>query len=115
MKGFQKSKTILEYNKITALVAAHCMTEPAKAAFADIEPSDDEAVVNRLLDETEQALGLLVVKGSPGFSAPAGVTDSAGNHYMLCGIIAAERNHRFCNQHPPPQGKKRKTDKIIKN
>lgn len=77
MKGFQKSKTILEYNKITALVAAHCMTEPAKAAFADIEPSDDEAVVNRLLDETEQALGLLVVKGSPGFSAPAGVTDSA--------------------------------------
>ena len=93
MKGFQKSKTILEYNKITALVAAHCMTEPAKAAFADIEPSDDEAVVNRLLDETEQALGLLVVKGSPGFSAPAGVTDSADRaekNAMLTGGDMAE-------------------------
>ncbi|MBQ0109266.1 MAG: endonuclease MutS2, partial [Clostridiales bacterium] len=77
MKGFEKSRHTLEYDKIIESVASFATTDCAKAKIREYYPSDDAVVVKRRLDETEQALLLLTLKGSPTFSAPEGVTDSA--------------------------------------
>ncbi|MBO4453098.1 MAG: endonuclease MutS2, partial [Clostridia bacterium] len=76
MKGFERSKFILEYDKIIARVAERAVTAGAKRELAQTVPSDDPAVVERLLNETGTALELITFKGSPTFSAPEGVTDS---------------------------------------
>ncbi len=77
MKGFPKAKTVLEYDKIINYVSSFAVTNIAKEQVLQYEPSTDPYVITRLLDETEQALELLVLKGSPTFSAPEGVVDSA--------------------------------------
>ena len=77
MKGFERAKTILEYDKIIARVASFAITKSANISICDIIPQTDEIIVSRMLDETEEALNLLVFKGSPAFSAPEGVVDSA--------------------------------------
>ncbi|MBR5286467.1 MAG: endonuclease MutS2, partial [Clostridia bacterium] len=77
MKGFTKAKTILEYDKIINFVATFATTSPAKALVSETIPETDKVIISRLLDETEQALDLLTLKGKPTFSAPEGVVDSA--------------------------------------
>ncbi len=77
MKGFLRARTILEYDKIINQVASFAVTSTAKEIVSQYEPATDATIINRLLDETEQALDLLVLKGSPTFSAPDGVVDSA--------------------------------------
>ena len=77
MKGFNKAKTILEYDKIINYVSSFAVTAPAKNLLKETIPETDSVIISRLLDETEEALSLLVIKGSPSFSAPEGVTDSA--------------------------------------
>ncbi len=77
MKGFTKAKTILEYDKIINHVATFATTAFAKKAITETIPDTDSVIISRLLDETEEALGLLVFKGSPTFSAPETVIDSA--------------------------------------
>ena len=77
MKGFTKAKTILEYDKIINFVSTFATTAPAKEQVSQTVPATDRVIISRLLDETEQALELLVVKGKPTFSAPEGVVDSA--------------------------------------
>ena len=77
MKGFSKARTVLEYDKIINQVSTFAVTSAAKEIVSAYEPSTDAVIINRLLDETEQALELLVLKGSPTFSAPEGVVDSA--------------------------------------
>ena len=77
MKGFTKAKTILEYDKIINYVATFATTTPARAQISQTVPETDRVRISRLLDETEQALELLTVKGKPTFSAPEGVVDSA--------------------------------------
>lgn len=77
MKGFTKARTILEYDKIITNVASFATTSAAKEKLVATVPETDAVIISRLLDETEQALGLLVLKGKPTFSAPEGVIDSA--------------------------------------
>lgn len=77
MKGFTRAKTILEYDKIINYVASFATTSPAKSIVAETVPATDKVIISRLLDETEQALELLTLKGKPTFSAPEGVIDSA--------------------------------------
>lgn len=77
MKGFEKAKTILEYDKIISYVSSFATTTPAKSKLLASVPETDPVIISRLLDETEQALNLLVFKGKPTFSAPEGVVDSA--------------------------------------
>ncbi len=77
MKGFTKARTVLEYDKIIDQVASFAVTDTAKDGILSTIPATDSVVIKRLLDETEQALELLVLKGSPTFSAPEGVVDSA--------------------------------------
>lgn len=77
MKGFTKAKTILEYDKIIGYASSFAVTAAARKKLAETIPETDSVIISRLLDETEQALDLLVMKGKPGFSAPEGVVDSA--------------------------------------
>lgn len=77
MKGFEKAKHILEYDKIVASVSSFAVTAPAKELIKASVPATDAVIIARLLDETEQAFELLMLKGSPTFSAPEGVVDSA--------------------------------------
>ncbi len=77
MNGFQRAKTILEYDKIINKVSSYAVTAFAKETLENYEPKIDSFVISRLLDETEEALNLLVFKGSPSFSAPEGVLDSS--------------------------------------
>jgi len=76
MKGFNRAKTILEYDKIIVRVSSFATTNTAKEEILSQIPQTDPVIVSRLLDETEQALSLLVFKGKPGFSAPDGVINS---------------------------------------
>ena len=77
MKGFNKAKTILEYDKIISTVASYATTYAAAEKLLNVIPETDSVIISRLLDETDEALGLLVLKGKPSFSAPDGVLDSA--------------------------------------
>ncbi len=77
MKGFSKARTILEYDKIINQVSSFAVTDFAKSAIKETVPETGAVKISRLLDETEQALDLLVFKGSPTFSAPETVVDSA--------------------------------------
>ena len=77
MKGFTKARTILEYDKIINQVATFAVTDFAKGTIKETVPEIDSVIISRLLDETEEALGLLTFKGSPTFSAPETVIDSA--------------------------------------
>ena len=77
MKGFSKARTILEYDKIINQVSSFAATDFAKNAIKETVPEIDAVKISRLLDETEQALDLLVFKGAPTFSAPETVIDSA--------------------------------------
>ncbi len=77
MKGFNKARIVLEYDKIIEHVSTYAVTASARNGIISAVPATDAAIVSRLLDETEEALNLLVFKGSPSFSAPEGVVDSA--------------------------------------
>ncbi len=76
MKGFSKSKKILEYDKIISRVASMAKTDAAKLEILETIPKTDSVSVKRLLDETSEALGLLILKGVPSFSASMGIIDS---------------------------------------
>ncbi len=76
MNGFNRAKTILEYDKIISRVSNFATTNSAKAKLLEQIPETDPVIVSRLLDETEQALSLLVFKGKPSFSAPDGVENA---------------------------------------
>ena len=76
MNGFDRTKTVLEYDKITASLAQYAVTDGAKEKLRALEPSCDLHTVEKLLDETERALELITFKGSPTFSAPPGIPDS---------------------------------------
>ena len=76
MKGFSKSKKILEYDKIISRVASMAKTDTAKLEILKTIPNTDPVAVKRLLAETTEALGLLILKGVPSFSASMGIIDS---------------------------------------
>ncbi len=76
MNGFNRAKTILEYDKIINKVSNFATTNNAKIKLLEQIPETDPVIVSRLLDETEQALSLLVFKGKPSFSAPDGVENA---------------------------------------
>jgi len=76
MNGFERTRTVLEYDKITENLAQYAVTDGAKAKLRALEPSCDLHTVDKMLEETERALELITFKGSPTFSAPAGIPDS---------------------------------------
>ena len=82
MKGFEKGRTVLEFDKIMAIAAGFAYTESGKEAILGSIPSTDPVVVNRKLDETEEALELLTYKGAPPLYCASGI------------LHAVERSHK---------------------
>lgn len=76
LKGFERGRTVLEFDKIAAAASAFAYTDDGKRAVEACKPSPDPVVVNRLLDETEEALELLTYKGAPPLSASASIPDA---------------------------------------
>ena len=66
---------MLEYDKVTALLAAAALTEGARAKALCLVPSGDEATVLRRQQVTADARRLIDAKGYPSFG---GVRDVSG-------------------------------------
>ena len=67
-----KALSILEFNKIKALLSGLCQTEGAKLAAERLEPASDIVKVRKLQMQTTDAKKLAGIKGMPSFG---GVTD----------------------------------------
>ena len=67
MNNFDKSMKTLEYDKILKIISSLAATEGAADEILGLVPSDDIVTVNRLLDETTAAVGMITVKGAPPF------------------------------------------------
>lgn len=72
----EKTQSVLEFDKIRALLAKSCVTPGAKARAACLMPSDDAVDVARRLRRTTDARRLADAKGYPGFDAPEDVPDA---------------------------------------
>ncbi len=72
MEYIDRSLKILEYNKITEMLADCAVTDGAKARARALLPSSDPVVVLRRQRRTTDAKAMLGVKGTPPFG---GVTD----------------------------------------
>ena len=81
MKGFQKGLYTLEFDKVLQRTAAFSHSPGGKEALLLTEPSDDPAVIERQLDETEEALHALTYKGSPPLYAEPSVPDAVERSY----------------------------------
>ncbi len=77
MKDFARGKTVLEFDKITAAAASFAYTEGGKQGVIDCVPSTDPVTVERLLDETEEALELLTYQGAPPLSGSPAILQTA--------------------------------------
>ncbi len=76
MKNFDKSKKILEFDKILHSVASLAATDGAKKNILDIIPSTDTVTVLRLQKETTDAKELSVKKGRPPFGGAKDITEA---------------------------------------
>ena len=56
MKGFDKAGRVLEFDRITERLASLAATEGAAEALRSLQPADDGASGNRLLEPTAAAL-----------------------------------------------------------
>ena len=58
---------VLEFNKIKELVKGYAITKSAKEMVLDLKPYDSVYDVKEHLEETKEALGILMRKGNPPF------------------------------------------------
>lgn len=76
MSFSEKTLTILEFDKIRAMLADCAQTEGAKSLARNLCPTDDEVDVKRRLERTTDARRLCDVKGMPPFGSVRDVSDS---------------------------------------
>ena len=69
MRFFEKSLLTLELPAVLELLSAQAVGETAKEQAALISPSSDISEVRHRLAETTAAKTMMVVRGSPPFSA----------------------------------------------
>ena len=74
MKGFEKAGKVLEFDRITEKLASLAATEGAAEALRALQPADDCASVNRLLEQTEDARAMMTVKSQPPFGHAKNIT-----------------------------------------
>ena len=74
MKGFEKAGKVLEFDRITEKLASLAATEGAAEALRALQPADDCASVNRLLEQTEDARAMMTVKSQPPFGRAKNIT-----------------------------------------
>ncbi len=73
----ERTRSVLEYDKIIGMLASFCATAGAKARALSLSPSDDRVTVARRLARTTDAKRLVDVKGYPGFDAMEDVPAAA--------------------------------------
>ena len=76
MSFSEKTLTILEFDKIRAMLADCALTEGAKSLARTLRPTDDEVDVKRRLERTTDARRLCDIKGMPPFGSVKDVSDS---------------------------------------
>ena len=64
---FEKSIRVLELPRLLEMLEHHAVSVEAKARARRLTPSDDFGEVNRLLDETDAARKMIMLRGSPAF------------------------------------------------
>ena len=64
---FEKSIRVLELPRLLEMLEHHAVSAEAKARARRLTPSDDFGEVNRLLDETDAARKMIMLRGSPAF------------------------------------------------
>ena len=74
MSFTEKSLKILEFNKITALLAEIAYTAGAKKAAAELLPCNDIYRIRKTLRQTTDARDLIRLKGVPPFGSAADIT-----------------------------------------
>ncbi len=72
-----KTRSVLEFDKIIGMLASLCATAGARARALSLMPSDDRVVVSRRLTATTDAKRLVDAKGYPGFDAMEDVPEAA--------------------------------------
>ena len=73
---FEKSIRVLELPRLLEMLERHAVSAEAKARARSLTPSDDFGEVNRLLDETDAARKMILLRGSPAFSGVRDVGES---------------------------------------
>ncbi len=76
MKNFDRSKKILEFDKILSVLASLASTEGAKKSILSTIPSTDPFTVSRLQKETTDAKDISVKKGRPPFGGAKDITEA---------------------------------------
>ena len=75
---FEKSIRVLELPRVLELLERHAVSAAAKERARGLTPSTDFDEVRRLLDETDAARGMIVLKGSPSFGGVKPVSEALG-------------------------------------
>ena len=99
----ERSLRILEFNKIKEKIKKYARTNAAKAKVEDLEPYDNIYEINNKLEETNEALEILISKGNPPLEgladihegierAKKGGTLSPGQLLKVGGMLKATRN-----------------------
>lgn len=65
----QKSIRVLEYNKILDMLKAHAVSESGKAMAEKLQPMEDIRDIRDRLNETTEAVKLILIKGNPPLGA----------------------------------------------
>ena len=73
---FEKSIRVLELPRLLEMLEHHTVSAEAKARARRLTPSDDFGEVNRLLDETDAARKMIMLRGSPAFGGVRDVGES---------------------------------------
>ena len=73
---FEKSIRVLELPRLLEMLEHHAVSAEAKARARRLTPSDDFGEVNRLLDETDAARKMIMLRGSPAFGGVRDVGES---------------------------------------
>ncbi len=73
----EKTRSVLEFDKIIGMLASLASTAGARALALSLTPSDDRVVVERRLARTTDAKRLVDAKGYPGFDAMEDVPEAA--------------------------------------
>lgn len=99
----ERSLRTLEFNKIKEKIKKYARTNAAKAKVEALEPYDNLYEINNKLEETNEALEILISKGNPPLEgladihegierAKKGGTLSPGQLLKVGGMLKATRN-----------------------
>lgn len=87
---YEKNLKRLEYDKILAALASHCISEPGKKRARELRPYETLIEANIGLNETDEALVYLFAKGNPPLSGLNDVTGSIGRAALQATLTTRE-------------------------